>query len=126
MPPVIEDEIAKHGFENNWWNELNQLPRRLNGLAAMCPKGIVSGRHSARASPAGELIGAVALFRSDSLLFQPSVRFEYLAAQSIGAPEDGTSCGVKQNRNLACRKAGGRMAPEFFVTFRGPIILHHA
>jgi hypothetical protein len=70
--------------------------------------------------PAGELIGAVALFRSDSLLSQPPVRFEDLAAQSIGAPEDGASRCVKQNRNLACRKAGGRMAPQLFVTFRGP------
>ncbi len=58
--------------------------------------------------------------------FQPLVRSEDLAAQSIGAPEDGTSCGVKQNCNLACRKAGSRMAPQLFVTFRSPKTSHHA
>ena len=38
VSPVIQDQIPKHGFENNWWNELDQLSRRLDGLAAMCPK----------------------------------------------------------------------------------------
>jgi hypothetical protein len=34
----MQDQVAKHVFENSWWNELDQLSRRLNGLAAMCPK----------------------------------------------------------------------------------------
>src|SRR4026209_660664 len=39
----MQDQVAKHGFENSWWNELDQLSRRLNGLAAMCPKVLSQG-----------------------------------------------------------------------------------
>ena len=34
----MQDQVAKHGFENSWWNELDQLSRRRNGVAVMCPK----------------------------------------------------------------------------------------
>jgi hypothetical protein len=59
--PVIQDQIAKHGFENNWWNELDQLPRRLNGLAAMCPK--VLSQAVTRREPIGAGVIATDLFR---------------------------------------------------------------
>jgi hypothetical protein len=43
VPPVIRDQIAKHGFESNRWNELDQLSRCRNRLGAMSPKILSQG-----------------------------------------------------------------------------------